>query len=81
MAVLSLVIIIKELLSEPTHKLCYYFYNYSSISQSASECDKLKTEYIKALTFVTRHNRPFRTKRLLILHIGVNKLLNKNFSF
>lgn len=41
LAVLLLVIIIKEVLSEPTHKLCYYSYNYTNISRSASYCEKL----------------------------------------
>lgn len=59
LAVLFLVIITEELLSEPTHELRYYSYNYSTSSWSASHCDKFKAEYTEALTFVTRHNRPF----------------------
>ena len=41
-----------ELFSEPTHRLCYYSYSYSTILPSASYCDKLQTEYMEALTFV-----------------------------
>lgn len=72
LAVLLLVIIIKELLSEPIHRLCYYFYD-SSISWSTSYCNKLQAEYMEALTFVTRHNRPFWTKRILIIYIWMNE--------
>ena len=63
LAVLSLVI--KELFSEPTHRPCYYPYSYRTISPSASYCDKLQTEYMEALTFATRHNRLFWTKRVM----------------
>lgn len=53
LAVLSLVTITKEPLSEPTHRLYYYSYNHSSILQSTVYCDKLKEEYKEVLLMLS----------------------------
>lgn len=48
--------------------------NYSNISLSASHGDILQAEYMETPTFVTRHNRPFWTKSVLIVYIWIRMI-------